>query len=298
VKAGRVLILGGIGMLGHVLVRHLSGTDRYDVYATCRDRDEVSRFFPPRLAGRFIEEKVEAEDFDSITRSLDLVRPDAVINCIGIIKQRPEAEDPLTAITINSLLPHRVSLACRERGIRMVHVSTDCVFDGKKGMYTEEDLPAPEDLYGRTKLLGEVNGSHCVTLRTSIIGHELRGRFGLIEWFLGESGRVRGYTGAIYSGFPTIEFARIIADRVLPDTGLAGLYHVSSEPVSKFDLLHLVARRYHRETEIEPISEPAVDRSLLSDRFRSRTGYMPPSWPDLIDAMCTDYEANREQYGR
>ena len=161
-------------------------------------------------------------------------------------------------------------------------------------MYTEDDVPNAEDLYGRTKLLGEVSYSHCVTLRTSIIGHELKGRYGLIEWFLGQTGRVRGYRKAIYSGFPTIELARIISDHVLPDRELSGVYHVSSAPISKYDLLKMVAERYGKQIEIAPDEDFAIDRSLNSDRFRSRTGYSPPPWPELIDRMHRDYEAHKD----
>jgi dTDP-4-dehydrorhamnose reductase len=180
----------------------------------------------------------------------------------------------------------------------MIHISTDCVFDGKKGLYTENDMPAPEDLYGRTKLIGEVDYPGCVTLRTSIIGHELKGRHGLIEWFLREKGKVRGYTNAIYTGFPTIEFTRIIHNYVMPQKTLSGLYHVSSEPISKFKLLQLVAEKYGKSIDIEPYNDFVVDRSLESARFRAMAGYSPPSWPDMIDAMFKDYAANRDQYSK
>lgn len=297
-KKRKILILGGTGMLGHVLLRYFHENPGCDVYATARNIVEVPMYFPRDTAGRFVQENIEAGDLDAIERVLGSVRPDLVVNCIGIIKQLPMANDPVPAITINALLPHRIAIACKEANARMVHISTDCVFDGRKGMYEENDNPAPEDLYGRTKLLGEVDYPHCVTLRTSIIGHELKGRYGLIEWFLGESGRVRGYTRAIYSGFPTIEFARIVKDFVLPDEGLTGVYHVSSDPISKFDLLELVARGYRKEIEIEPFEGLVLDRSLVSERFRARTGYVPPAWPELIDAMYRDYESNRQQYGR
>ncbi|OPY90122.1 MAG: dTDP-4-dehydrorhamnose reductase [Syntrophaceae bacterium PtaU1.Bin231] len=290
----KVLILGGTGMLGHVLFRHLSRNADYDVYATARNLGLIARFFPPVLAAKFRPDSVDADNFDTVIRALASIQPAIVINCIGMIKQQPMASDPLTAITVNAQLPHRISLISRNAKARMIHISTDCVFDGKKGMYTEDDVPSAEDLYGRTKLLGEVSYSHCVTLRTSIIGHELKGRYGLIEWFLGQTGRVRGYKNAIYSGFPTIELARIISDHVLPNRELSGIYHVSSAPISKYDLLKMVAGRYGKQIEIEPYEDFVVDRSLNSNRFRSRTGYSPPSWAELIDGMYRDYEANKD----
>ncbi len=294
----KILILGGTGMLGHVLFRYFAQNGGYEVYATSRNFLEAASHFPPELAARLRRGNVDADNFDTVIRALASIQPDIVINCIGAIKQLPTAKDPLTAITVNAQLPHRISLVSRAADARMIHISTDCVFDGKRGMYTEADIPSPEDLYGRTKLLGEVSYPHCVTLRTSIIGHELRGRRGLIEWFLGESVKVRGYKNAIYSGFPTIALAKIILNYVLPDKQMRGVYHVSSKPISKYDLLKLVAEKYGKEIDIEPYEDFVEDRSLISERFYRQTGYTPPEWPDLIDAMHKDFEANREQYGR
>jgi dTDP-4-dehydrorhamnose reductase len=294
----RILILGGMGMLGHVLFRYLSQNIDYDVYATARNISEIPKYFSPELARKFRQDNVDAASFDTVIRALASIQPDIVINCIGIIKQLPIASDPLTAITVNAQLPHRISLVSRTASARMIHISTDCVFDGKKGMYTEDDIPTADDLYGRTKLLGEVSYPHCVTLRTSIIGHELRGKHGLIEWFLGQTGKVSGYKNSIYSGFPTIELARIIGDYALPNADLSGIYHVSSTPISKFDLLKMVAEKYGKKIDIELYEDFVQDRSLKSELFRAKTGYVPPAWPELIDAMHKDYEANREQYGR
>lgn len=290
-KTARILILGVTGMLGHTLFTRLSERDNPDVYATARNTERLSRWFMPELLTK-IRGGVDADNFDSVQRALTEVKPDVVINCIGIIKQLPIAKDPLISITINSLFPHQLAQACKAVGARMIHISTDCVFSGDKGNYTEKDLPDANDLYGRTKLLGEVDYSHCVTLRTSIIGHELKGRYGLIEWFLAQEGRVRGFTKAIYSGFPTVEMARIIADYVIPNTDLKGLYHVSSEPISKYDLLKLVAERYGKKIEIEPFADFVLDRSLRSDRFRETTGYRPPSWPELVDKMYREFSKN------
>lgn len=292
----RILIFGATGMLGHVLLRHFSRMESCDVYATSRDTHRIPRLFSKNLAEKFLQEDIDANDFDAIDRALVMVKPQVVINCIGIIKQKPMAQDPHAMITINALLPHRLSIACHNANARMIHISTDCVFDGLKGMYTEKDRPAPEDLYGRTKLLGEVEYPGTITLRTSIIGHELDSKYGLIEWFLGESEKVRGYTNAVYSGFPSIELARIIFDYILPDVDLTGIYHVSSDPVTKYELLHLVAGRYDKRIHIEPWEDFVLNRSLVSDRFRSKTGYKPPEWPDLIDAMYSDYENSKEQY--
>lgn len=181
-------------------------------------------------------------------------------------------------------------MICRSVGARMIHISTDCVFDGKKGNYTEHDSSNADDLYGRSKFLGEVAyPPHCLTLRTSIIGHELKGKLGLIEWFLAQKGKVDGFTHAVYSGFPTVELAHIITEYILPNKDMNGVYHVSSDPISKYDLLKLVAKRYGKQIKIEPYNKFYQDHSLDSSVFRRITGYTPPSWPELVDKMYQHY---------
>ena len=287
----KVLILGATGMLGHALFTLLSERGDMEVHATARRRAGLSRWFPPDLAAK-IHGGVSADDFGSVLRALDEAAPDVVVNGIGVIKQLPESQDPIVAISINALFPHRLALACKAVGARVVHVSTDCVFSGEKGNYSEDDLPDAPDLYGRTKLLGEVAGPGCMTLRTSIIGHELVGRRGLLEWFLSQEGKVEGFANAIFSGFPTVEIARVVAERIIPDEGLTGLYHVSSAPISKYDLLRLVAERYGKTIEIGRQEEFRCDRSLDSGRFRRATGYEPPPWPQMVDAMYRHYAAS------
>lgn len=281
----KVLILGGTGMLGHTLFMQLSLQKNLDVYATARTSSGLSLWFHPDLVEK-IRVGVDADKFDTVIRAFASIQPDIVINCIGLIKQLPMASDPLSAIIINSLLPHRISMICRSAGARMIHISTDCVFDGKKGNYTEHDSSNADDLYGRSKFLGEVAyPPHCLTLRTSIIGHELKGKLGLIEWFLAQKGKVNGFTHAIYSGFPTVELAHILLEYVIPKPELTGVYHVSSDPMSKYDLLSLVAKRYAKQIKIEPYDKFHQDRSLDSSVFRRITGYTPPSWPELVDKM-------------
>ncbi len=295
-KKKKVLILGGTGMLGHLLLRYLSAYSEYDVHTTARSLAGIAKHFPEDLLARFCPDSVDVNYFDSVIRALASVQPDIVINCIGVIKQLPLADNPLAAITINALLPHRISLISQAAGARLIHISTDCVFNGKKGMYTEDDASNAEDMYGRTKFLGEVTYPHCVTLRTSIIGHELKGGFGLIEWFLAQTQKVRGFRKAIYSGFPTIELARIIREYVLPNPELSGVCHISSESISKYDLLRLVAACYGKEIEVEPYDDFVQDRSLDSSLFRKTTGYQPPSWDKLVEMMHADFLANRSLY--
>ena len=288
-----VLILGATGMFGHTLLRSLITYSELKVYATARSNNGLDRWFSADLLER-IHPYVDADNFDSVLRVLGDVRPDVVVNCIGVIKQLSMAKDPLVTIPINSLFPHRLALACKAAGCRLVHISTDCVFSGTKGLYTENDSSDADDLYGKSKYLGEVDYPHCVTLRTSIIGHELSTSYSLIDWFLSQEGKVRGFTKAIYTGFPTVEMARIIADYVIPNPSLNGLYQVASAPISKYELLQLVAERYGKTIEIEPDAQFHCDRSLEASRFRQATGYVPPSWPELVSAMWDDYRTAKQ----
>jgi dTDP-4-dehydrorhamnose reductase len=283
----KILILGGTGMLGHTLFSYLSSQNRWNVYATTRTTEGLSPWFPEELA-RNVRSWVDADNFDTVVRALAAIRPDIVVNCIGLIKQLWIATDPLSAITVNSQLPHRISLICRTTGARLIHLSTDCVFNGEKGNYKESDPSNAEDLYGRTKYLGEVTYPHCVTIRTSIIGHELKGFHGLIEWFLRQES-VKGYTNAIFSGFPTIELSHIIGDFIIPNDRLKGVYHISSQPVSKYELLKLVADRYSKDIDIEPYGDVQIDRSLDSSLFQNATQYSPPSWQELVEKMYTNF---------
>ncbi len=290
----RVLILGASGMLGHKLWQVYR--QRFETWGTVRSNyQEYARygfFDPERLLGG-----VDASDFYTIVRAFETAQPTVVVNAIGIIKQLPAAKDPIVSLTVNSLLPHRLAKLCQATDARLIHISTDCVFSGRKGMYTEEDVPDPTDLYDWSKLLGEVSGPNCLSLRISFIGRELETANGLVEWFLSNRGRcVQGYTNAIFSGFPTLIMAGIIADVIERHADLSGVYHVSSESISKYQLLCLLRDTYQIPVEIEPSPHITVDRSLDSSRFRAATRYLPPSWREMVQTMASDptpYEAWR-----
>ena len=279
----KILMLGVSGMLGNAVFRVLSA--HLDLRVTGTVRSETSRRHFSNGHSRQIITGVDVENHDSLVRTFATVRPDVVVNCVGLVKQLSDANDPLQAIPINSLLPHRLAALCQAGGSRLIHISTDCVFSGSKGNYLETDFPDADDLYGRSKLLGEVDYPHAITLRTSIIGHELSGNRSLVNWFLAQEGAVKGFARAVFSGLPTVELANVILDFVLPRPGLRGLYHVSAEPINKYELLRLVAEAYGKTIEIIPDEELTIDRSLNSDRFRNETGYAPPEWPELVQRM-------------
>jgi dTDP-4-dehydrorhamnose reductase len=282
----KALVLGAMGMLGHKLCQVLS--ERFETWGTVR-RSPPGWFSAGIMNGSRIIAGVDAGTFDSVASALTVAEPDVVVNAIGIIKQLPTAKDPLPAIAINSDFPHRLSVLCRESGARLIHLSTDCVFSGRRGGYTEDDPPDPEDWYGWSKLFGELHSAGCLTLRTSMIGRELGTSLGLLEWFLSNrGGRVKGYTRAIYSGFPTLNLAQIIADIIEHHSNLSGIYHVSSVPISKYDLICLLREAYRMHIEIEPFSEVHCDRSLNSARFQAATGFVPPSWTNLVKDLAED----------
>lgn len=279
----KVLVLGASGMLGHVVLRWFVRQGRHEVSGSVRS-EAARRRLPPELHEHIVT-GVDVENLDSLTQLFATVRPTIVVNCIGLVKQLAQADDPLMALPINALLPHRLARLCALVEARLVHISTDCVFSGRRGVYRESDAPDAEDLYGRSKLLGEVSAAPTVTLRTSIIGPELGSSHGLVEWFLAQPGPVRGFTRAVFSGLPTVELARAIHDFVLPRPGLAGLYHVSAASINKFELLKLVAQVYGKTIAIEPDDKLAIDRSLDSSQFHARTGYTAPSWSELVRSM-------------
>ena len=278
-----VLVLGASGMLGNAVVRVLSENSHLAVFGTVR-AEPSKRFFNESIAKRLLS-GVDVEQQDSLTQAFVHTRPDVVINCVGLIRKLSDVSDPLQAIPINSLLPHRLAHLCELSGARLIHISTDCVFNGDKGGYTESDSFDAKNLYGISKYLGEVSNPHTITLRTSIIGHELQGAHSLVDWFLSQETKCNGYTRAIFSGLPTVVLAQLIRDVVIPEEMLSGVYHVAAKPINKYELLKLIAEVYGKSIQIIPDDKLVIDRSLNADKFRIATGYVAPEWPILIRTM-------------
>jgi len=280
----RILILGGDGMLGHQLLK--SWQSAHDVRVTLHQNQSHYAKYNLFHTGNS-SYNIDVRHFDDVKQEAEMFKPEAVINAVGIIKQRTEAQDAIMNIEVNALLPHHLNLLCQEMGIRLVHLSTDCVFSGSKGNYSEDGLEDPSDLYGRSKLLGEVVAPHAVTLRTSIIGLELARKKSLVEWFLNQRGATRGFIKAIYSGFTTQELARIIEFILLKHSSLSGLWHVASAPISKYDLLKKLGNYLNRDDiEIEPSDKLVCDRSLNASRFNKTIGYQPPSWDEMLKELA------------
>lgn len=279
----KILVLGVSGMLGHMMFRTLSRDPVLDVWGTARN-SSVLGYFPDGMHSH-IETGLDVMDTDCLVTTLGRLRPDVIINCVGLIKQLGQSNDPLLALPINSILPHRLARLAALSRARLVHISTDCVFSGKKGSYCELDQSDATDLYGKSKFIGEVDYPNAITLRTSIIGPELSNPQGLIGWFLSQDGPVKGFTRAIFSGLPTSELASVIGTYVLKKPELTGVYHVAAAPISKFELLEMVGGVYGKPTMIVPDDKIVIDRSLDASRFESATGYNAPEWPDLVARM-------------
>lgn len=279
----RLLILGASGMLGNTLLRYFAANKSFQLFASVRSPDSLRD-----ISGRPNYQLISGIDVGNpsdLCSVFDEAQPDVVVNCVGVVKQLPAAEDALVSIHLNSLLPHHLAHLCAAYGSRLIHFSTDCVFSGKRGGYLESDIPDATDLYGRSKLLGEVDYPHAITLRTSLIGHELNGARSLVNWFLAQEGSIRGFTKAIFSGLPTVEIARVIEEHVLPNRELHGVYHLSIDPISKHELLSMVKDVYGNQVNIIPDDSFMIDRSLDSTRFRHATGFAPKTWPDLVQSM-------------
>ncbi|MCG2812699.1 MAG: SDR family oxidoreductase [Candidatus Aminicenantes bacterium] len=284
-----LLVLGGEGMLGHKVFQSLS--DRYPgtkctIFGSLKDPLYVAN---PLFNEKNTIEKVDAMDLHFLSKLLEKEKPDSMINCIGIVKQRDEGKMAIPSITINSLLPHLLAKWAETWGGRLIHFSTDCVFSGKKGNYSEDDSSDAEDLYGKSKFLGEVATQNALTLRTSIIGRELSHFQSLLEWFLAQKDKkVKGFKKVIYSGVTTNHIAELVGTIISEHPGLTGLYQITAPSITKYDLLVRIREAYKLDVEIVPENNEISDRSMIGDHFRKATGYKEPSWDELIDQLAGD----------
>lgn len=277
-KSKKVLILGASGMLGHVLFTELQ--KEHNVFGTVRTKSNL-----PFKDDRGIISGITIEDLSGLENIIKIVTPDIVINCIGIIKQLQESKNKIVSIEINALFPHKLAEICETYGARLIHFGTDCVFSGEKGNYSESELADARDTYGLTKFMGEVDYLHALTLRTSIIGHELNSSVSLLDWFLSQDKNCKGFTKAIFSGFPTITVARFLNNYIFPNEKLHGIYNFSSEPISKYELLQKISKQYGKNIDLIPSEQLVIDRSLNSNKLRNEINFKPASWDDMIAEM-------------
>jgi dTDP-4-dehydrorhamnose reductase len=278
----KILILGSNGMIGRTMFHILAQRSDWQVIGSVRAKAFDGTAPGPVVGG------VDLTNHDHLERLFGQASPEVVINCAGLTKHLPEGNAPIPALAMNALLPHRLAQLCEIAKARIIHVSTDCVFSGDAGDYKEQDATDAADVYGKTKALGEVTTGNAVTLRTSTIGHEHGTRFGLLEWFLAQN-QCKGFRHAIFSGLPSVEFARVVRDIVIPNPSLRGLYHVGANPIDKLSLLQGIAHIYRKDISIAIDETFRINRSLNTDKFATATGYRAPDWPELIEVMYQDH---------
>jgi len=288
----KILVLGANGMLGNACMNYFAAKPKFEVKGSIRSASSL-RYFRPQIQEHILT-GIDISDESIQSELLNTEKPDVVINCIGIVKQAKEGNDSTMLLKLNADLPHQLARQCSEYGVRMLQISTDCVFSGLKGApYLLTDKPDPVDLYGKSKYLGEIVGEpNVLTLRTSYIGNELQGTNGLLEWFLAQDGQCQGYTRAIYSGMPTVILMGVIENVLLNFPRLSGLYQVASKPISKYNLLKLIAQVFQKNINVVPNDSVVIDRSLDGSLFQEATGFVAPSWEEMVKKMYLDRITN------
>ena len=286
----KVLILGSIGLLGSTILKYFSIKSNFKCFGTIRKSSDKKKL---KYINKVKLYKVDFDKSRSLRKVFSMIKPNLVINCIGVVKQVLNNNMNSEIIRVNSFLPHYLSELVNENNeIRFIHFSTDCVFSGLKGGYLESDVKDAKDIYGVSKMLGEVDKSNTLTLRTSIIGQELKTNYSLLNWFLSQKKQIKGYKNAIFSGLTAPEIARVIHNYVIPNKKIRGIYHLSGKPISKYDLLYIIKIIYKKKIKIVPDLKIKINRSLNSNLFQKATGYKPPTWNKLIEEMYEFYKYN------
>tara|TARA_B100000886_G_scaffold324732_1_gene269662 strand:- start:6380 stop:7252 length:873 start_codon:yes stop_codon:yes gene_type:complete len=285
----KLLILGANGLVGNTIAKYFFERTAYQTIAIIRDYSKIKLFNEKYQQNFSVINNIL--DFDETKKKLQCLRPDILINCLGITNKQNlvNSNQIENIININSVLPHRLQRICSDLDARLIHLSTDCIFSGSRGLYSEYDIPDPTDIYGRSKLLGELDLENTLTIRKSVIGHELVSKKGLLEWFLNQNRSVQGYKNVIFSGLTVLELAKVIDKYIFPRSDLKGILNISGESISKFDLLKIISDIYNKSIEIIPNQSIKINRTLNSSQFNKLTGYRPNKWPELIKSM---YEFN------
>ena len=281
----RIIILGSSGLVGNTITKFFLNQSKYETFGFVRDLEKIS-IFEKKYHKNFIYMN-NILDFEEFEKILIKSKPKLIINCLGITNKllKNNFQSIERSLKINALFPHKLHTICTKIDARLIHLSTDCVFSGRRGFYKEDDIPDPLDIYGRSKLLGELNYSNSLTIRKSVIGHEFLSSNGLLEWFLNKKESVEGYKNAIFSGLTVLELAKIIDQYIIPNKKLSGIIHVAGNPISKYELLHLISIEYQKKINIIPNESLKIDRSLNSKLFNDKTGYQIKDWKELISTM-------------
>tara|TARA_Y100000766_G_scaffold110909_1_gene94924 strand:+ start:130 stop:1002 length:873 start_codon:yes stop_codon:yes gene_type:complete len=281
----KIIILGCTGLLGNTITKNFLQNYDYEIYPIIRDFSKI-KFFKQEYHKNFVE-ILNILDLSELEKTITPIKPDIIINCLGLTNKfsNNNAFEIQEFIEINSLFPHKLYQLCMQLNIRLIHFSSDCIFSGKKGAYSETDIPDPIDIYGKSKLLGELDYENCITIRKSVIGHELFSKNGLLEWFIDQNEVVQGYKKVIFSGLTALELSRLLAIYIIPSKNLKGIINVTGPSITKYDLLKKIARVYKKSINIIPNESVISNRSLNGSKFSNLSGYQPKSWNELINSM-------------
>ena len=283
----KLIVLGATGLLGNTLLKYFSKQSNIKCYGIIRKNSDIDKLKSIKNVKLY---KIDYKNQNNIIKVFNKIKPNLIINCIGLVKQLTHKNQLSEIIRINSFLPHYLTeLANVKNKTRFIQFSTDCVFSGTKGKYKETDFPGAQDIYGRSKLLGELTYPNTLTLRTSIIGHELQTKYSLLSWFLDQKKPIKGYKNAIFSGLTALEIAKFLDKFIIPNKKLNGMYHLSGNTISKYELLNLVKSFYKKDIKIIIDKKVKINRSLNSNLLQKQTGYKPPNWTKLIQEMFEFY---------
>jgi len=264
----KLLILGGKGMAGHVITAYFIQKPEYEVFYTSRDPKDKNSLY------------LDVTDSNKVEKIIETIKPNIVINCVGILNEYA-SDNRLLAFQVNSLLPHQLSRLVERYQGKLIQISTDCVFSGMKGDYTEDDIPDGTSVYAETKRLGEIISDKHLTIRTSIIGPELKeDGIGLFLWFMKQKGKIKGYQQVLWNGITTLELAKAIETMIKHN--ISELYHLGSErKISKFTLLKMMEEVFEKtDVEIIPDSEITLDRTIRNTRTDFQ--YLIPSYEEML----------------
>jgi len=286
----KVLVIGASGMLGGSITRYLSKTKKYEVLSTVRTESQKKVLNEWGIKNVKSCININCDDMSNLEKIVKEFKPQYIINCVGIIKQLGTKINIDEYIEINSILPHKLSLIGDKYNAKLIHFSTDCVFSGLVGNYVESDMVDAKDIYGKTKYLGEINNPYHLTLRTSIIGHEVNRKISLIDWFLAQNKTVNGFTKAFFTGMPSVYIAEILHKEILNRGNITGLYHLGVNPIDKYTLLNIVKKQYNKKIEIIKNNDYKINRSLNSNKIKKIIKQDEKSWEELIKKMHNEYK--------
>jgi len=277
----KTIILGASGLIGHQVYSRLKANKNFSVFSFAHQR-------------KISEDTIllDARDEHLLEKAIVDINPDVIVNCLGVLIAEAN-RDPENATFLNAYIPQRLKSVANALDAKLVHISTDCVFSGKKGSYTECDFRDADDTYGRAKALGEVIESPHVTLRTSVVGPEIKEGEELFHWFMSQEGKIKGFTKSIWSGVTTLELAKAVEWAIEKD--IHGLYHITNGvPINKYELLMLFKKYTNKQIEIESVEGKVADKSFLDTR--KDIDYAVRSYEEMISEMVAEIKNNDSLY--